>query len=132
MEVRVLYKYKCRLTLYGGAYYNMPPLPELVHDSVKYVVLLWRSMPLEVLAGFQHLAMELSVLLRCHLFQSLLQLRDIQRGYHDGKLSPVQDVLEGQVVMVGNDHGHTTVVHRIAKTSGVHLVTFRVKAEFAC
>lgn len=112
-------------------FYDVPPLPELIHDSVEGVVLLGRSMPLEVLTGFQHLAMKLSVLLRRHLFQRLLQLRDIQRGHHDGKLAPVQDVLEGQVVVVGNDHGHTTVVHRIAKASGVHLVSFRVKAEFA-
>lgn len=109
----------------------MPSLPELIHHRVESVVLFRRSVPYEVLPRLQHVLVKLRIMLRRHRFKNILQLGNVQGRHHKGKFCPVQDVLEGKVIIVCDHHRNTPLVHGVPKTRCIDFKTFHVKAELA-
>lgn len=109
----------------------MSSLPELMHDGMESVMLFRRVVPNEVLSGLHDVFMKHGILLICNFFEYSPQQRNVVVGDDDGKLGPIQDVLPGEVVVVGNHDGNTAVEHGVTQSRRVNFEAFGLQTELA-
>lgn len=103
--------------------------PNRVQDHVEEIVLDWFGVPQEMPLRLLHVALHSRVLAVADPLEDLLQIRDLLLRHHHGEGAPVQNVLERQHEVVGDDHRHALVVDGLHDPGAVHLVAHGADAE---